>query len=104
MICSRGQPWPRRWSAMSNRSFINRAAEKGRQRLVVGRLLAAFLVVSFQLVEHGIHRLAGIGGLALTLHGVDIIHVGRVGLFIVAEHAHRISTSLENATVYSTTF
>src|SRR6202044_30785 len=88
---SRGRLWPRRWLAMSNRSFINRAAEEGRQRLVVGRIVAAFLVVGLQLVEHGVHRRVGIGSLALPLHGIEIIHVGRIGLFIVAEQTHRIS-------------
>src|SRR6476469_5683482 len=80
---------------MSNRSFINRAAEERRQRLVVGRVVArnrvVRLVVRRELIEHSVHRLVGIGGLALALHGVEIGHVGRVGLFIVAEQTHRIS-------------
>src|ERR1700739_2361886 len=76
---------------MSNRSFINRAAEKGGQRLVFGRIVAALLVVGLQLVEHGVDRLVGIGSLALPLHGIEIIHIGRIGLFIVPEQTHRIS-------------
>src|SRR5258708_14189805 len=88
---------------MSNRSFINRAAEERRQRLVVGRVVAFMvgLVGGFELIEHGVHRLVGIGDLALTLHRVAIIHVGRIGLFIVAEQTHRIFRSIE--IIYSTT-
>src|SRR6266849_1018122 len=87
---------PLRASAMSNRSFINRTAEEGRQRLVVGRvvLLDAGFVGCFERIEHGIHRLVGIGGLALPLHRVEIIHIGLVGLLIVAEQTHRISETL----------
>jgi len=47
-------------------------------------------------VEHGIHRLVGIGRLASALHGVEIVHVGLIGLFIVAEQTHRIFR-LENS-------
>src|SRR3984893_238464 len=94
MICSRGHLEPRRASAMSNRSFINRAAEERRQRLVVGRVVAqspaARFVGCFERIEHGVHCLVGIGGLALPLHRVEIVHIGRIGLFIVAEQAHRI--------------
>src|SRR6266567_5738641 len=92
---------------MSNRSFINRAAKKRRQRLVVGRVVAAVLGVipslvgGLQLIQHGVHRLVGIGGLALTLDRVEIVHIGRIGLFIVAEQTHRISRSIE--IIYSTT-
>src|ERR1700730_2538708 len=79
---------------MSNRSFINRAAEERRQRLVVGRVVAqspaARFVGCFERIEHGVHCLVGIGGLALPLHRVEIVHIGRIGLFIVAEQAHRI--------------
>src|SRR5882724_12438009 len=84
---------------MSGRSFIDRATEEGRQSLVVGGVVhfRPRLVGSFERVEHGIHRLVGIGGLALPLHRIDIIHVGLVGLFIVAEHAHL-------GLPYSTTF
>src|SRR5713226_9721092 len=105
---------------MSNRSFINRAAEERRQRLVVGRVVAqnpaARFVGGFQRIEHGVDSLVGIGGLALPLHHVEIVHIGRIGLFIVAEQTHRIS-SLEDSFVclactvradgaktYSTTF
>src|ERR1700712_1580688 len=78
---------------MSNRSFINRAAEERRQRLVVGGIVlpGAGSVGGFELIEHGVHGLVGIGGLALPLHRVEIVHVGLVGLFIVAQQAHRIS-------------
>src|SRR6266568_8652155 len=92
---------------MSNRSFINWAAKERRQRLVVGRIVAAVLGVvpglvgGLQLIQHGVHRLVGIGGLALTLHRVEIVHIGRIGLFIVAEQTHRISRSIE--IIYSTT-
>src|ERR1700730_6793193 len=96
---------------MSNRSFINRAAEEGRQCLVLGRVVAQRPVAGFvgrlQRVEHGVDRLVGIGGLALALHGVEIIHIGLIGLFIVAEQTHRSRTLLSdvlNANVYSTTF
>ena len=41
--------------------------------------------------KSGIHRLVRIGSLALPLHGVEVIHVGLIGLFIVAEQTHRIS-------------
>src|ERR1700740_1705606 len=83
---------------MSNRSFINRAAEERRQRLVVGRvvLIDAGVVGGLERIEHGVHRLVGIGGLALPLHRVEEVHIGRIGLFIVAEQAHLVS--------YSTTF
>src|ERR1700687_2831521 len=80
---------------MSNRSFINRAAEERRQRLVVGRVVAqrfiALFVGSFERIEHRVESLVGIGGLALPLHRVEIVHIGRIGLFIVAEQTHRIS-------------
>src|ERR1700693_1539858 len=116
---------------MSNRSFINRAAEEGRQRLVAGRVVAQLLVACpvdrLQRVEHGVDRLVGIGDLALALHGVEIVHVGLIGLFIVAEHTHwktllfdafqfdafskrepvplrRVFLEPKNAIAYSTTF
>src|SRR5882724_10291806 len=75
---------------MSGRSFIDRAAEERRQCLVVGGvvLFRPRLVGGLERVEHGVHRLVGIGDLALPLHRIDIIHVGLVGLLIVAEHAH----------------
>src|ERR1700742_5000283 len=82
---------------MSNRSFINRAAEERRQRLVVGGVVAPCLVGGLELVEHGVHRLVGIGDLALPRHLVEVIHIGLIGLFIVAEHAHP-------GLLYSTTF
>src|SRR5437879_10851087 len=75
---------------MSNRSFINPTAEEWRQRLVVGRvvLLDAGLIGCFERIKHGIHRLVGIGVLALPLHRVEIIHIGLIGLLIVAEQTH----------------
>src|ERR1700687_3620392 len=80
---------------MSNRSFINRAAEERRQRLVVCRIggppLVAGLWGGFERTQHGVDSLVGIGGLALPLHRVEIVHIGRIGLFIVAEQTHRIS-------------
>ena len=36
------------------------------------RFASPRLVGGLQLIEHGIHRLVGIGGLALALHGVEI--------------------------------
>src|SRR3981189_993825 len=85
---------------MSNRSFISRAAEERRQRLVVGRVVAqdfaACLVGRFERIEHRVDSLIRIRDLALPLHRIEIIHVGQIGLFIVAEQTHRIS--------YSTTF
>src|SRR3981189_2186156 len=89
---------------MSNRSFINRAGEERRKRLVVGRVVPLGLVGGLELIEHGVHRLVGIGDLALPLHRVDIVHVGLIGLFIVAEHAHRISDLETKDKSYSTTF
>src|ERR1700737_5241904 len=97
---------------MSNRSFISRAAEERRQRLVVGGIVAtdAGLVDRLERIEHRVNSLIGIGGLALPLHRVEIVHVGRIGLFIVAEQTHRISrleyslSNLSNASFYSTTF
>src|SRR5215475_14492771 len=88
---------------MSNRSFIDRAAEERRQGLVVGRVVFFGIcqIVSLELVEHGVHGLIGIGSLALPRHRVEIIHVGLVGLLIVAKHAHRTS---RKERVYSTTF
>src|SRR5258708_7659051 len=105
---------------MSNRSFISRAAEERRQRLVVGRVVAqnfaACLVGRFERIEHRVDSLIRIGDLALPLHRIEIIHIGQIGLFIAAEQTHRISrledsflcdafssrepaaTSLENAT------
>src|ERR1700743_1609110 len=106
MISSQGRRGPRQASAMSDRSFIatNRGAEERRERLVVGRVVTLDLAARFtgglQRIEHRIYRLVGIGNLALTLHGVEILHVGAVGLFIVAEHAHRTS----RLGIYSTTF
>src|SRR6202048_3806729 len=92
-MCARGHLWLRRASAMSNRSFINRAAEKGRQRLVVGGIIAQLTGVRFvrclERIEHGIDRLVGISSLALPLHRVEIVHIGLIGLFIVAEQTHR---------------
>src|SRR4029079_19009769 len=90
--CSRGGLEPRRSSAMSNRSFIDRAAEERRKRLVVGgviRFLGACLVGGLELIEDGVHRLVGRGGPSLPLHRVEIVHVGLIGLFIVAEQTHR---------------
>src|SRR6195256_5106395 len=85
---------------MSNRSFISRAAEERRQRLVVGRVVAqnfaACLVGRFERIEHRVDSPIRIGDLALPLHRIEIIHIGQIGLFIVAEQTHRIS--------YSTTF
>src|SRR6266481_460677 len=105
---------------MSNRSFISRAAEERRQRLVVGRVVAqnfaACLAGRFERIEHRVDSLIRIGDLALPLHRIEIIHIGQIGLFIAAEQTHRISrledsflcdafssrepapTSLENAT------
>src|SRR5437763_17131837 len=88
---------------MSNRSFIDRAAEERRQCLVVGRVvwLGAGVVGGLELIEHGAQDRVGIGGVALPLHRIEIVHVGLIGLFIVAEQTHQ--TSLR-ARVYSTTF
>src|ERR1700730_2208320 len=95
MICSRGHLEPRRASAMSNRSFISRAAEERRQRLVVGRVVAqnfaACLVGRFERIEHRVDSLIRVGDLALPLHRIEIVHIGQIGLFIVAEQTHRIS-------------
>src|SRR4051812_29926032 len=80
---------------MSNRSFINRAAEEWRQGLVVGGIVAQSLAVRFigglDRIKRGVHRLVRIGGLALSFHRVEIVHVCLIGLFIVAKQAHRIS-------------
>src|ERR1700693_3007845 len=117
MICSRGHLEPRRASAMSNRSFINRAAEERGQRLVVGRVVAGnlCLVDRLECIEQPIAPVVGIGGFALPLHRVEIVHIGRIGLFIVAEQTHRISrlyktllfdafSSRSKTLCYSTTF
>src|SRR6266404_4807192 len=80
---------------MSNRSFISRAAEERRQRLVVGRVVAqnfaACLAGRFERIEHRVDSLIRIGDLALPLHRIEIIHIGQIGLFIAAEQTHRIS-------------
>src|SRR3979409_1109916 len=85
---------------MSNRSFISRAAQDRRQRLVVGRVVAqnfaACLVGRFESIEHRVDSLISIRDLTLPLHRIEIIHIGQIGLFIVAEQTHRIS--------YATTF
>src|SRR3954471_15015429 len=73
-----------------------RSAEERRGRLVVGRVIAARPVSGLQLIEHGVHRLVGIGGLALTLHGVEIVHISLIGFLVVAQQTHGKS--------YSTTF
>src|SRR4051794_18190077 len=103
---SQGRHGPRLLSARSSRSFINRAAEERRQRLVVGRIVArnpvCCLVGGLQPIEHGVDRLLRIGSLALTLHGVEIVHVGLIGLLIVAKQTHRIS--VRTGKNYSTTF
>src|SRR6185436_16692755 len=90
---------------MSGRSFIDRAAEERRKRLVVGRVvrLGPRPLIGLELIEDGVHRLVGIGGLALPLHRVEVIHVGLIGLFIVAEQTHRTS-DLHELRCYSTTF
>src|SRR5258708_5478585 len=90
---------------MSGGSFIDRAAEERRKCLVVGGIvrLGPRSFVGLELIEHSVHRLVGIGGLALPLHRVKVIHVGLVGLFIVAEQTHRISDLITNRS-YSTTF
>src|SRR5260370_10964021 len=91
---------------MSNRSFINRAAEERGQRLVVGRViahnLAAGFVGRFERIEHRLDSLVGIGRLALPLHRVEVIHVGLISLLIVAEQTHG-SSRLSDAvlSVYS---
>src|SRR5437016_8350958 len=76
---------------MSNRSFIDRATEERRQCLVVGRVIlpGTRLVGGLELIEHGTQDRVGIGGLALLLRRVEIVHIGLVGLFIVAEQTHR---------------
>src|SRR6185312_3531074 len=89
---------------MSTVSFIDRAAEEWRQGLVVGRVVLHVIFVGaraslvpilrLELVEHGIDRLIGIGGFALPLHRVQIVHIGLIGLFIVAEQTHRKSRTL----------
>src|SRR5450755_287797 len=96
---------------MSNRSFIDRAAKEWRQRLVVGRivlLLRTRLVGGLELIEHGLDGLVRISGLALPLHRVEIIHIGQIGLFIVAEQTHRmfrrLTVSRNRCAAYSTTF
>src|SRR5205823_9546079 len=88
---------------MSNRSFIDRAAEERRQCFVVSWVIlpGVRLVGGLKLIEHGAQDGVGLGGLALPLHRVEIVHIGLVGLFIVAEQTHQ--TSLR-ARVYSTTF
>src|SRR6266850_6043837 len=90
---------------MSGRSFIDRAAEERRKCLVVGGIvrLGPRPFIGLELIEDSVHRLVGIGGLALPLHRVKVIHVGLVGLFIVAEQTHRISDLITNRS-YSTTF
>src|ERR1700694_2778217 len=88
---------------MSKRSFIDRAAEERRKGLVVGRVLfGASLVGGLKHIEHGNDRLFRIGGLALPLHGIEIVHIGPIGLFIVAEQTHRPRTRL--LMIYSMTF
>src|SRR5437588_941366 len=90
---------------MSGWSFIDRAAEERRKRLVVGGIvrLGPRSFVGLELIEDGVHRLVGIGGLALPLHRVEVVHVGLIGLFIVAEQTHRTSDLITNR-CYSTTF
>src|SRR6267378_4588441 len=79
---------------MSTVSFIDRAAEERRECLVVGGVLfGAHLVIGLERIEHGVHRLVGIGGLALPLHLVEVVHIGLIGLFIVAEQTHRFRPS-----------
>src|SRR6266481_1196155 len=89
---------------MSNRSFINRATEERGKRLVEGRVVARYFVVGLvgglERIEHDIHRLVRIDGFALPRHRVEIIHIGLVGLFIVAEQTHRSLFGW----FYSTTF
>ena len=63
---------------------------------------AARSLIGLELIEDGVHRLVGIGGLALPLHRVEIVHVGLIGLFIVAEQTHRTSDLAKR--FYSTTF
>src|SRR6266700_1563959 len=95
---------------MSNRSFIDRAAEERGQGLIVGRVVlrhvihGARLVGGLELIEHGLDGFIRIGGLALPLHRVEIVHIGRIGLFIVAEQTHRMSRRLTVSVAYSTTF
>src|SRR5581483_3157839 len=78
---------------MSERSFIDRAAEERRKRLVARRVVffgaLAGLILRLEFVQHGVDRLVGIGSLALLLHGIEEVHVGLIGPFIIAEHAHR---------------
>src|SRR5256884_3935166 len=76
---------------MSNRSFMDRATEERSQCLVVGRVIlpGTRLVGGLELIEHGTQDRVGIGGLALPLRRVEIVHISLVGLFIVAEQTHR---------------
>src|SRR5881394_2797636 len=80
---------------MSNRSFINRAAQEWRKRLVFGRVVAQIVATRFvgglKRIEYRVHCLIAVGGLSLPLHRDQIVHVGLVSLFIVAEQTHRIS-------------
>src|SRR5436305_11500215 len=95
---------------MSNRSFINRAADERRKRLVFGRVVAQIVAARFvgglKRIEYRVYCLIGVGGLSLPLHRVQIVHVGLVSLFIVAEQTHRISRFEETLRkkFYSTTF
>src|SRR4051794_16412644 len=75
---------------MSNRSFIDRAAEERRKRLVVGGIIlfGTGPLIGLERIEDGVDRLVGIGSLALPLHRVEVIHIGLIGLFIVAQQAH----------------
>src|SRR5437870_1519434 len=90
---------------MSGQSFIDRAAEERRKRLVAGGVgrLGPRPLIGLELIEDGVHRLVGIGGLALPLHRVEVVHIGLIGLFIVAEQTHRTSDLITNRS-YSTTF
>src|SRR6185503_5414105 len=61
-------------------------------------------LIGLELIENGVHRLVGIGGLALPLHRVEVVHIGLIGLFIVAEQTHRTFRSRYRIKSYSTTF
>src|SRR6516164_605652 len=96
MICSQVRHGPPQASTMSNRSFVDRAADEGGQRLVVFRVVscAARPFGSGKAAELGVEGSFQTSSLALPLHRIEIVHIGLVGLVIVTQETHWLSRPL----------
>src|SRR2546423_4250542 len=75
---------------MSRGSLRGWGEEDGGRGLAVGGILlfGPGRLVAAERFGGGVARLGGIGRVSLPLHRVEVIHIGLIGLFIVAQQAH----------------